>query len=148
MYHATSLDQRNTPTKALGTSLAKKLMPHHTTSLIPTATSIKLLHPKVPSMLKMKRQKSLMITSEWFSCSSPEIDKGQDIRVLHLQKNQPAKWVLLWRHCQIDSIWWKQTQTSKSVMKLITFSKLRNQQLHSRQLETLKASFQSTRYRY
>lgn len=61
---ATSLDQRNTPTKALGTSLAKKLMPHHTTSLIPTATSIKLLHPKVPSMLKMKRQKSLMITSE------------------------------------------------------------------------------------
>lgn len=64
VYRATSLDQRNTPTKALGTSLAKKLMPHHTTSLIPTATSIKLLHPKVPSMLKMKRQKSLMITSE------------------------------------------------------------------------------------
>ncbi|CAH3041536.1 unnamed protein product, partial [Pocillopora meandrina] len=58
------LDQRNIPTKALGTSLAKKLMPHHTTSLIPTATSIKLLHPKVPLMLKMKRQKSLMITHE------------------------------------------------------------------------------------
>ncbi|RMX55672.1 hypothetical protein pdam_00023656, partial [Pocillopora damicornis] len=56
------LDQRNTPTKAPGTSLAKKLMPHHTTSFITTVTSIKLLHPKVPSMLKMKRQKSLMIT--------------------------------------------------------------------------------------
>ena len=83
------LDQRNTPTESIGTSPAQRLMSRRTRTLLLTATN--LLYPKVPESvtekLKLKRQKA-----KWYhdrsSRSLPEIDKGPDIRVSPLQKNQ------------------------------------------------------------
>lgn len=86
------LDQRNTPTESLAASPAQRLMCHRARTRLPTATS--LLYPKVPESvpekLKLKRHKV-----KWYHDRStrtlPELEIGQEVWVVPLQKNETWK---------------------------------------------------------
>ena len=86
------LDQCNTPTESLESSLAQRLMSRCTRTLLPTASN--LMYPKIPGNVnakqKLKRQKA-----KWYHDRTlrtlPELQVGQEVRVAPLQRNQSWK---------------------------------------------------------
>ena len=86
------LDYRNTPTEGIGTSQAQRLMSRRTRTLLPTASS--LLRPEVSAhsteKLEWKRRKAKFYHDR-HSKQLPELEIGQEVRIVPLRKNQTWK---------------------------------------------------------
>ena len=86
------LDYRNTPTEGMKSSPTQRLMSRRTRTLLPTATS--LLQPKVlegvNEKIKVKKQKAKYYQDRT-ARTLPEIEIGQEVRVVPQERNQPWK---------------------------------------------------------
>ena len=83
------LEYRNTPTEAVGSSPAQRLMSRRTKTLMPTAST--LLRPRVvqgvESQIESKRQKAKLYHDKTAK-PLPQLDVGQDVRVAPFQRGK------------------------------------------------------------